>query len=158
MAKKFPGVLSREFFYSSKIFLFLRLIPHIRYIINRNKRFRVLLVYKLHQLLIFTFIYNGNDLILFFHVVGADCLIDRCTAVQVMNDELTKLLFFLCNNAHTPLDIMVKNKMIQNNSVEIRSQNTQDYCFFHTQAPPKVPRTYRKVTWLFPAPCEDICS
>ena len=68
MAKKFPGVLSREFFYSSKIFLFLRLIPHIRYIINRDKRFRVLLVYKLHQLLIFTFIYDGDDLTAFFQI------------------------------------------------------------------------------------------
>ena len=93
MAKKFPGVLSREFFYSSKIFLFLRLIPHIRYIINRNKRFRVLLVYKLHQLLIFTFIYDGDDLTAFFHVVGTDGLIDRCTAVQVVNDKLPQLLF-----------------------------------------------------------------
>ena len=124
MAKKFPGVLSREFFYSSKIFLFLRLIPHIRYIINRNKRFRVLLVYKLHQLLIFTFIYDGDDLTAFFHVVSSDGLIDRGSAVQVMNDKLPQLLFLFRDDADTPLDIIVKNKMIQNDSVKIRSQNT----------------------------------
>lgn len=96
MAKKFPGLLSREFFYSSKIFLFLRLIPHIRYIINRDKRFRVLLVYKLHQLLIFTFIYDGDDLTAFFHVVGSDGLIDRGSAVQVvMINCLSSSSFFV---------------------------------------------------------------
>ena len=124
MAKKFPGVLSREFFYSSKIFLFLRLIPHIRYIINRDKRFRVLLVYKLHQLLIFTFIYDGDDLTAFFHVIGSDGLINRGSAVQVVNDKLPQLLFLFRVYSDTPLDIIVKNKMIQNDSVKIRSQNT----------------------------------
>ena len=124
MAKKFPGLLSREFFYSSKIFLFLRLIPHIRYIINRDKRFRVLLVYKLHQLLIFTFIYDGDDLTAFFHVIGSDGFVDRCAAVQVVNDKLPQLLFLLRDNADAPFDVMIKNKMIQNDSVKIRSQNT----------------------------------
>ena len=124
MAKKFPGLLSREFFYSSKIFLFLRLIPHIRYIINRDKRFRVLLVYKLHQLLIFTFIYDGDDLTAFFHVIGSDGFVDRCAAVQVVNDKLPQLLFLLRDNSDAPFDVMIKNKMIQNDSVKIRSQNT----------------------------------
>ena len=124
MAKKFPGLLSREFFYSSKIFLFLRLIPHIRYIINRDKRFRVLLVYKLHQLLIFTFIYDGDDLTAFFHVIGSDGFVDRCAAVQVVNDKLPQLLLLLRDNADAPFDVMIKNKMIQNDSVKIRSQNT----------------------------------
>ena len=94
MAKKFPGVLSREFFYSSKIFLFLRLIPHIRYIINRDKRFRVLLVYKLHQLLIFTFIYDGDDLTAFFHVIGsrrkmAESIIVMIGGIDVIIDAST---------------------------------------------------------------------
>ena len=124
MAKKFPGVLSREFFYSSKIFLFLRLIPHIRYIINRDKRFRVLLVYILHQLLIFAFIYDGDDLMAFFHVVSTDGFVDRCPAVQIVNDKLAQLFFLLRDDADTPFDIMVKNKMIQNDPVKIRSQNT----------------------------------
>lgn len=110
MAKKFPGVLSREFFYSSKIFLFLRLIPHIRYIINRNKRFRVLLVYKLHQLLIFTFIYDGDDLTAFFHVIGSDGLIDRGSAVQVMNDKLPQLLFLFRDDAERRLILLSKIK------------------------------------------------
>ena len=111
-------------------FLFLRLISHIRHIINRNKSFRVLLVYKLHQLLIFTFIYNGYDLMAFFHFIGSDGFIDRGSAVQVMNNKLPQLLLLLRDNADAPFDVMIKNKMIQNNSVKIRSQNTQDYCFF----------------------------
>ena len=113
---------SREVYPGS--FLFLRLIPHIRHIINRNKSFRVLLVYKLHQLLIFTFIYNGYDLMAFFHFIGSDGFIDRGSAVQVMNNKLPQLLFLLRDNADAPFDVMIKNKMIQNNSVKIRSQNT----------------------------------
>ena len=109
---------------SSKIFLLLRLIPHIRHIINRDKRFRVLLVYKLHQLLIFTFIYDGDDLTAFFHIISSDGFIDRGSAVQVVDDKLPQLLFLLRDDADTPLDVMIKNKMIQNNSVKIRSQNT----------------------------------
>ena len=108
--------------------LFLRLIPHIRHIINRDKCFRVLLVYKLHQLLIFIFIYDGDDLTAFFHVIGSDGFIDRCTAVQVVDDKLPQLLFLLRDNADAPFDVIIKNKMIQNDSVKLRSQNTQNYC------------------------------
>ena len=60
----------------------------------------------------------------FFHFIGSDGLIDRGSAVQVMNNKLPQLLFLLRDNADAPLDIMIKNKMIQNNSVKIRSQNT----------------------------------
>ena len=41
-----------------------------------------------------------------------------------MNDKLPQLLFLFRDDADTPLDIIVKNKMIQNDSVKIRSQNT----------------------------------
>ena len=68
----------------------------------------------------------------FFHIVGTDGFVDRCTAVQIMNDKLAQFLFFLCDDADTPLDVMVKNKMIQNDPVKIRSQNTQNYCLFIT--------------------------
>ena len=66
----------------------------------------------------------------FFHVVGTDGFVDRCTAVQIMDDKLAQFFFFLCDDADTPLDVMVKNKMIQNDSVKLRSQNTQNYCLF----------------------------
>ena len=60
----------------------------------------------------------------FFHFIGSDGLIDRGSAVQVMNNKLPQLLFLLRDNADAPFDVMIKNKMIQNNSVKIRSQNT----------------------------------
>ena len=49
----------------------LRLITHTGYIINRNKCLRINFIDKLHQLLIFTFIYDGDDLTAFFHVIGS---------------------------------------------------------------------------------------
>ena len=50
--------------------------------------------------------------------------------MQVVDDKLPQLLFLLRDDADTPLDVMVKNKMVQNDSVKIRSQNTQNYCLF----------------------------
>lgn len=48
----------------------------------------------IHQFLVLRFVYNSNDLIALFHIVGADRLIDRSAAVQVINDKMAQLFFF----------------------------------------------------------------
>lgn len=50
----------------------------------------------IHQFLVLRFVYNSNDLIALFHIVGADRLIDRSAAVQVINDKMAQLFFFFC--------------------------------------------------------------
>ena len=62
-------------------------------------------------------------------MIGTGGFIDRGTAVQVSCNKLTQFFLFLRDNADTPLDIIVKNKMIQNDSVEIGTQDTQHHRF-----------------------------
>ena len=65
-----------------------------------------------HQFLIFALINNRDNLIVFFFIISANGLINRCAAVQLMNNKLSQSLFLLCNNADSALDIVVENKMI----------------------------------------------
>lgn len=48
----------------------------------------------IHQFLVLRFVYNSNDLIALFHIVGADRLIDRSAAVQVIDDKMAQFFFF----------------------------------------------------------------
>ena len=48
----------------------------------------------IHQFLIFRFIYNGNNLIPLLHIVGTVCFINGGSAVQIVNDKITKFFFF----------------------------------------------------------------
>ena len=78
----------------------------------------------IHQFLVLRFVYNSNDLIALFHIVGADRLIDRSAAVQVINDKIAQLFLFFSDNADPPFYIVVKDKMVQNDAVKIGSQYT----------------------------------
>ena len=50
--------------------------------------------------------------------------------MQFFYDKAAQLFFFFRNNADTAFDIVVKNKMIQNDSVKIGAQNTQHHRLF----------------------------
>ena len=78
----------------------------------------------IHQFLVLRFVYNSNDLIALFHIVGADRLIDRSAAVQVIDDKMAQFFFLFCDNADPALYIVVKDKMIQDDAVKISSQYT----------------------------------
>ena len=43
-----------------------------------------------------------------------------------MDNEVSELFFLLRDDAHTSFNVMVKDKMIQNDSVEISSKDTQN--------------------------------
>ena len=64
----------------------------------------------IHQFLVLRFVYNSNDLIALFHIVGADRLIDGSAAVQVINDKMAQLFFFFGDNADPPFYIVVKSE------------------------------------------------
>ena len=89
--------------------LYFWLITHIRHIIYRDKCKGIFFVDEVHQLLILRLIYDGDDLISFLHIVSTVCL-----------------FFLLRDDAHTSFNVMVKDKMIQNDSVEISSKDTQN--------------------------------
>ena len=72
-----------------------------------------------HQFLIFCFINDRDDLVSFLHIICPGGFIDSCSAVQIMDDKIPEFFFFLGDNAHTSLNIVVKDKMIQDNAVEI---------------------------------------
>ena len=66
---------------------------HVRHVIDGDKCLRVFAVDKRHQLLILTFIDNGDNLIVLFKVIRADSLIDRRAAVQVVDDKLPEFFY-----------------------------------------------------------------
>ena len=87
------------------------------------------MVHIIHQPLILTLIHDRNDLMVLFHVIGSDGFINRCSAVQIVDNEFPKLLFLLRDDADPAFDVVIENKMIQNDSIKIGSQNTQDQRF-----------------------------
>ena len=106
------------------IILYFGLVFHIGNIINGNESFGVQFVNEIHQFLIFGFVYNGNDLIAFLHIVGTVCFIDRGTAVEFVDNKLPEFFLFPGDDTYPALDVVVKNKMVQNDAVEISSQDT----------------------------------
>ena len=79
----------------------------------------------IHQLLIFGFVYDRNDLISFLHIVGTVCFINGGSAVQIVNNEISQFFFFFCNDSNAAFDVVIKNKMVKHNSVKICTKNTQ---------------------------------
>ena len=110
--------------------LHFRLIAHIRYIVNSDKCQRIFFVDEVHQLLIFCFIYNCDNLVALLHIVGTIGLIDSGAAVQLMDNEVSKLFFFFCDDAYTTFDIVVEDKVIEHDTVEVSSEDTQDNGLF----------------------------
>lgn len=103
-------------------YLNLWLISHIRYIIYSDKCFWIKCINEFHQLLIFHFIYDGDDFITLFHIVCTICFIYRCSTMQFMDDKFTKLFFFWCDDTYSSFNIMIKDKMIENNAIKISAK------------------------------------
>ena len=123
-----------ELYYLPFCLLFLPhlwLIAHIGYRIHRDKRLRIFPIDKVHQLLVFAFIHDCDDFIMLFQIICADCLINRCSAVQFFYDKTAQLFFFFCNNAPS---------------------------FYRIRVPQKALRTCRIRTSPFPDPCGDTYS
>ena len=74
-------------------FLHFRLISHVGYIINCDKRFRIKFVDKIHQLLVFGLVYDRDDFFALLHVIGTIGFVDRSTAMQLMKDKFPKFFF-----------------------------------------------------------------
>ena len=102
--------------------LYFGLIAHIRNGVDRDERLRILAVHKIHQLLVFGLVHNGNDLAALFHIVGSEGFVHRCPAVQIVQDKMAQLLLLFGNNADAALDVVVKNKVIQHDTVKIGAQ------------------------------------
>ena len=69
------------------------LIAHVRYIVDGDEGQRVFPADVVHQLLVFIFVDNGDDLVVSFHIISTDGLVDRGTAVQILNNKAAKRLF-----------------------------------------------------------------
>ena len=106
------------------------LIAHIGYVIHCDECERVFFVDEAHQSLVFGLIYDCDNLITFLHIVSSIRFINSCSAMQFMNNEVSELLFFFRNDTYTSLHIVVKDKMIQYDAVEISSEDTQDNSLF----------------------------
>ena len=103
---------------------------HAGYIINRNKGFGIKFIYEFHQFLILTFVDNGDNLIVFFKIVGTGCFIYSSTAVQTFNNKTAQFFLLSCNNSDASIPGMIKNKIIQNDSVKVSTEKAQHNGFF----------------------------
>ena len=99
------------------------LIAHVRYIVDGDEGQRVFPADVVHQLLVFIFVDNGDDLVVSFHIISTDGLVDRGTAVQILNNKAAKRLFLFCDDADAPFYIMVEDEVIQNDAVKVRAEN-----------------------------------
>ena len=66
--------------------------------------------HKIHQPLVLAFIHNRNNFIAFFHIVGADGLINGRAAVELMKNKFSQLLLFFRDNTYPPLQILSDRK------------------------------------------------
>ena len=107
-------------------FLYFGLITHNRNVVYGDKCQRIFLVDKVHKFLIFCLINDRDDLVSFLHILCPGGFIDSGSAVQIMDDKIPEFFFFLGDNAHTSFNIMVKDKMIQDNAVEISAEDTEN--------------------------------
>ena len=78
----------------------------------------------IHQFLVLRFVYNSNDLIALFHIVGADRLIDRSAAVQVIDDELFYLFRIFANDRTYLSQIQTLNSTVYYSAFQDHSKNT----------------------------------
>ena len=65
-----------------------------------------------------------------FKVICTDGLVHGGTAVQVVDDELPQRLLLLGNDAHPALDAVIEDEMIQHDTIEVGTKNTQYYGLF----------------------------
>ena len=105
-------------------FLHFRLISHVGYIINCDKRFRIKFVDKIHQLLVFGLVYDRDDFFALLHVIGTIGFIDRSTAVQLMKNKFPKFFFLWSDDTYPAFDIMIKNKIFCRKRVLQTGQRT----------------------------------
>ena len=103
----------------------LRPVPDIRNLIHRDKCLRITGTDIVHECLILTLVHDRNDLIVLLKIVSTDRFIDRCAAVQIVNNDLAEFFLFLRDNADTSLDILSKNKVIEDDSVHICTEHTE---------------------------------
>ena len=83
----------------------------------------------IHQFPIFLFIHNGDDLFANLVVVCANTLVNSGTAAQIMKNESKNLIEFGGNDAYPAFDIHAKNKVVNQDSTEICTQNTENNGF-----------------------------
>ena len=100
---------------------------HVGDVIDGDEGFGVFAVDEVHELLVFAFVDDGDDLVVFFEVIGADRFVDRGAAVQVVDDEPAERLLLLGDDADAALFVVVKDEMVQNDAVEIRAEDAQDH-------------------------------
>ena len=99
------------------------MIAHIRDIVDGDEGQRVFPGDVVHQLLVFAFVDNGDDLIVLFHIIRADGLIDRGTAVQILYNKAAKRLFLFGDDADASFYIMAEDEVIQDDTVKVRAEN-----------------------------------
>ena len=103
--------------------LYFGLVTHIRYIVYGDECQRILSVDKIHQSLVFCLVYNGDNFSSLLHIIGSISFINSSTAMQFMKNELSEFFFFFGDNADAPFDVVVEDKMIKYNPIEIGTEN-----------------------------------
>ena len=98
-----------------------------------------------HQFLIFALINNRDNLIVFSLIISANGLINRCAAVQLMNNKLSRASSFSVIMQTLRLILWFENKMIQHNAVGNKCREySEPTVFCHRPVQRTMPRTCRR--------------
>ena len=101
--KSYVYRLPYQKWYGCHVILLLWLITDLTDRIDRNKCLGIYLFNIVHQRFIFLLIHDGDDLLLGAAVIGADDIIQRRTAVEIMEDKVHDLIQLRRDDADTAL-------------------------------------------------------
>ena len=104
----------------------LRLIPHIADGVDGDKGFGIHLTDVVHQLLVLVFVNDGDHLHFRRLVVSTDDLIQRCTAVQRVQNIINDIIQIFGNDANSALDIDTENEMIHDHTAKVCTQQAEN--------------------------------
>lgn len=97
--------------------------------INGDEGLGVCLMHVVHQLAVFLFVHDGDDLGADALVIGAHSLVEAGTAVQVMEDEIHDFIGLGRQDAHPALDIQTEDKMIHHNAAKVGTHDADYHNF-----------------------------
>ena len=108
-------------------FHYLRRVSDLVHGVDRHKRFRVNLADEVHQLAILVLINNRDNLTAGRVIVRARDLVESCSAVKLVEDEINDFIELRGDDAHSSLDVDTEYEVIDDHSAEIRTEDTEHH-------------------------------
>ena len=103
-----------------------RLIPHIADGIDGDKDFGIYLADVVRQLLVLVLVNDGDHLHLGRLTISTDDLIQRCSAVESVQNIINDVIQVFGNDANSALDVYAKDEVIYQHTAEVCTQQAEN--------------------------------